>query len=138
MILFDLKCAADHVFEAWFRDSETYGAQAASGEIACPICGDTRIAKALMAPNVALSPETGSSVHAIRMMERIRALHDDIAKNSDDVGEKFPEEARKIHYGEAEKRNIHGRADLADARALDEEGIEFGILPPLPKRRNNS
>lgn len=137
MILFDLKCAEDHVFEAWFRDSETYGAQVACGEIACPICGDSQIAKALMAPNVARAGKTGSVGHAVWMMDRIRALHDEIAKNSDDVGEKFPEEARKIHYGEAEKRNIHGQADLEDARALDEEGIEFGILPPLPKRRDN-
>ncbi len=137
MILFDLKCAADHVFEAWFRDSETYGAQAATGEIACPICGDTHIAKALMSPNVARAATTGSAGRAALMMRQLRALHDEIARNSDDVGEKFPEEARKIHYGEAEKRNIHGRADLADARALDEEGIEFGILPPLPRRRDN-
>ena len=137
MILFDLKCASDHVFEAWFRDSETFDAQAASGEIECPVCGDSRIAKALMAPNVARTAETAGAAHAVQIMERIRALHDEIAKNSDDVGEKFPEEARKIHYGETEKRNIHGQADLDDARALDEEGIEFGILPPLPKRRDN-
>ena len=133
MILFDLKCSEDHVFEAWFRDSETYDAQAASGVIECPVCGDTHVTKALMAPNVA----TGSTEHVVQIMERFRALHDEITKNSDDVGEKFPEEARKIHYGETEKRNIHGHADLDDARALDEEGIEFGILPPLPKRRDN-
>ena len=64
-------------------------------------------------------------------------MHEEIARNSDDVGENFPEEARKIHYGETEKRNIHGRANLDDARALDDEGIEFGVLPPLPKRRDN-
>ena len=137
MILFDLKCSEDYVFEAWFRDSETYDAQAASGVIECPVCGDTHITKALMAPNVARVAATGSPEHAVQIMERIRALHDEITKNSDDVGEKFPEEARKIHYGETEKRNIHGHADLDDARALDEEGIEFGILPPLPKRRDN-
>ncbi|MFP6730539.1 MAG: DUF1178 family protein [Alphaproteobacteria bacterium] len=137
MILFDLKCAEDHVFEAWFRDSETYDTQAAAGEIECPLCGDCRITKALMAPNVARSSETRDPAQAAQMMRQLQAMHEEITKNSDDVGEKFPEEARKIHYGETERRNIHGRADMADARALDEEGIEFGILPPLPKRRDN-
>ena len=137
MILFDLKCADDHVFEAWFRDSETYDAQAASGEIACPLCGDSHIAKALMAPNVARSVENVGLGQAAQMMRQLKAMHEEITKNSDDVGEKFPEEARKIHYGETTKRNIHGRTNLEDARALDDEGIEFGLLPPLPWRKDN-
>ena len=137
MILFDLKCAEDHVFEAWFRDSETYDAQAASGEIACPLCGDSHIAKALMAPNVARSVENVGLGQAAQMMRQLRAMHEEITRNSDDVGEKFPEEARKIHYGETAKRNIHGRANLEDTRMLDDEGIEFGILPPLPGRKVN-
>ena len=137
MILFDLKCADDHVFEAWFRDSGTYEAQAATGEIACPLCGDSHIAKALMAPNVARSVENVGLGQATQMMRQLRAMHEEITRNSDDVGEKFPEEARKIHYGETAKRNIHGRTNLEDARALDDEGIEFGILPPLPGRKVN-
>ena len=137
MILFDLKCRKDQVLEAWFRDSETYDAQAASGEIACPLCGDSHIAKALMAPNLARSSETAGPARAALMMRRLRAMHVEITKNSDDVGEKFPEEARRIHYGEADKRNIHGVAKLEDARALGEEGIEIGILPPLPGRKSH-
>ncbi len=137
MILFDLLCAEDHVFEAWFLDSETYGSQAASGVIECPVCGDTRIAKALMAPNLARGVEAIDPTQVAMVMNQLRAMHEEIARNSDDVGENFPEEARKIHYGETEKRNSHGRAKLDDARALDDEGIEFGILPPLPKRRDN-
>ena len=137
MILFDLLCAEDHVFEAWFLDSETYESQAASGVIECPVCGDTRIAKALMAPNVARGVEAIDPTQVAMVMNQLRAMHEEIARNSDDVGEKFPEEARKIHYGETEKRNIHGRANLDDARALDDEGIEFGVLPPLPKRKDN-
>ena len=137
MILFDLKCGQDHVFEAWFRDGEAYDAQAASGEIACPLCGDSQIAKALMAPNVARGIENVDHDRAAQMMHHLRAMHDEITKNSDDVGEKFSEEARKIHYGETAKRNIHGRANLEDARALDEEGIEFGILPQLPGRKDS-
>ena len=137
MILFDLLCAEDHVFEAWFLDSETYDSQVASGVIECPVCGDTRIAKALMAPNVARGVEAIDPTQVAMVMNQLRAMHEEIARNSDDVGENFPEEARKIHYGETEKRNIHGRANLDDARALDDEGIEFGVLPPLPKRRDN-
>ena len=137
MILFDLKCAEDHVFEAWFRDSETYDSQAASGEIACLVCGDTRIAKALMAPNLARGTANADSGRAALMMRQLRAMHEEITKNSDDVGEKFPEEARKIHYGETAKRNIHGRAKLEDARALNDEGIEFGVLPLLPGRKDS-
>ncbi len=137
MILFDLKCADDHVFEAWFRDSHTYEAQAATGEIACPMCGDTRIAKALMSPNVARGPQSVDPGQATLMMRQLRAIHEELARNSDDVGEKFPEEARRIHYGEADKRNIHGVAKLEDARALGEEGIEIGILPPLPGRKSH-
>ena len=137
MILFDLKCAEDHVFETWFRDSESYDAQAASGEIACPVCGDSRVAKALMAPNVARGTASVDLGQGTRMMRQLRAMHAEITKKSDNVGDKFPEEARKIHYGETAKRNIHGRANLEDARALDDEGIEFGILPPLPGRKDS-
>lgn len=137
MILFDIKCAEDHVFEAWFRDSDTYEAQAASGEIACPMCGDTRVAKALMAPNVARGSAYADHGQGNLMMRQLRAIHEELARNSDDVGEKFPEEVRKIHYGETEKRNIHGEANLEDARALDEEGIKIGVLPPLLKRKDH-
>ncbi len=137
MILFDLKCAEDHVFETWFRDSETYDAQAASGEIACPVCGDSRVAKALMAPNVARGTANVDLGQAAQLMRQLRAMHAEVTKNSDDVGDKFPEEARKIHYGETAKRNIHGRANLEDARALDDEGIEFGFLPPLPGHKDS-
>ncbi len=137
MILFDLQCAEDHVFEAWFRDSETYDAQAASGEIACPLCGDTLIAKALMAPNVARRASHIDPGQAVLMMRQLRAVHEEATRNSDDVGDRFPEEARKIHYDETAKRSIHGRANLEEALALDDEGIEFGILPPLPWRKDS-
>ena len=134
MILFDLTCADGHVFEAWFHDGEAYDAQAAAGEISCPVCGDTAVAKALMTPNVARRASGVDPERAAALMHRLRAIHDHVKKNSDDVGARFPEEARKIHYGEAEKRNIRGHANLKDARALDAEGVEFGILPPLPRQ----
>ena len=137
MIVFDLKCASHHVFEAWFRDGATYEAQAAAGEVTCPLCGDTDIAKAPMAPKVARgsgSQDNPEFAKAAKAMAWMRAVHDHVEKNFDDVGRKFPEEARKIHHGETEKRNIRGEASADDARELKDEGIEFGVLPRLPRQ----
>lgn len=139
MIVFDLKCAHGHVFEAWFRDSAAYDAQARAGEVVCPVCGDVRIAKAPMAPQVArrsgeeAPAREAAPKPAAEAMRRLRALREHIEKTFDNVGDRFPEEARKIHYGEAERRDIYGEATLDEARALDEEGIAFGILPRLPR-----
>lgn len=133
MIVFDLKCPDDHVFEAWFRDGKTYDVQAAAGEIVCPICGGTKIDKALMAPNLTRRSSDRDAELAAKTMTQLRALRDHVEKNCDNVGERFPEEARKIHYGETEKRSIYGESSLDEARDLHEEGIEFGILPPLPR-----
>ena len=137
MILFDLKCADGHVFEAWFRDGATFETQAKAGEIACPVCGDTAVAKALMTPNVARGGESVTPEQAARVMRYLSAVRDHVEKTHDPVGDKFPEEARKIHYGEAEKRSIYGNATLEDARELDEEGIEIGVLPGPARRKNN-
>ncbi len=138
MIVFDLRCGKDHVFEAWFRDSETYDAQAKAGEVACPACGDTAVAKALMTPNVTTtSSESISPEQAAQVMRYLSAVRDHVEKTHDNVGDKFPEEARKIHYGETAKRNIYGNATADDARELDEEGIEFGVLPAPAKRKTN-
>ena len=79
----------------------------------------------------------GDFERAAKMVQMLQTMRTQVEDNCDYVGPGFAEEARKIHYGETERRNIHGRADMEDARALDEEGIEFGILPPLPKRRDN-
>ena len=146
MIVFDLKCAAAHVFEVWFRDSAAYEAQVKAGEIACPVCGDTAIAKAPMAPNLARrgasdsggdsdapAPGRGDAEKAGRVMRYLRAARDHVEKNFDDVGERFPEEARKIHHGEVDKRDIYGQATNEEARELRDDGIEFGQLPWLPR-----
>ncbi|MEE8274376.1 MAG: DUF1178 family protein [Alphaproteobacteria bacterium] len=133
MIVFDLKCTDDHVFEAWFRDGETYEAQAEAGEISCPVCGCTNVAKALMAPNVAPRSERRESARIEQVVHYLRAVHDHVEKNFDDVGRRFPEEARKMHYGEAEKRNIYGQATSEEAEELEDEDIEFGFIPPVPR-----
>jgi hypothetical protein len=146
MIVFDLKCPKDHVFEGWFADSEAFDQQVEAGEVACPVCGSVKIAKALMAPNVATrssaakGAESASGTVSLakhkeeagKVMAMMRAVKDHVEKNFDDVGTKFADEARKIHYGETEKRNIYGKATREDAKSLREEGVEFGELPDVP------
>ena len=133
MILFDVKCAKDHVFEGWFRDSDSFDKQVKAGEIECPVCGDAKLAKAPMAPNLARASDVRRAETAARAMRRLRAVRDHVEKNFDHVGERFPEEARKIHYGEVEQRNIYGDATADEARSLVDEGVEIGVLPSLPR-----
>ncbi len=139
MIKFELRCAEGHGFEAWFRNGETYEAQAAAGEISCPSCGDVRVAKAPMAPRIAKGPggARGDQAEAdrARRAEMLRALAEirrKVEESCDYVGETFAEEARRIHYGEAEARGIYGETSDEQAQELAEEGIDFGRVPWLP------
>lgn len=132
MILFELRCAQGHVFEAWFRDSATYEQQAEAGEIACAICGDSSVSKALMAPAVQSRPKLDPE-QAGRAMRLLRKVQKHIEQNFDHVGPRFAEEARKIHYGEAKRRSIYGEATAAEARELREEGIPVNQIPWLPR-----
>lgn len=131
MILFELRCTNDHHFEGWFKDNATYDAQSAAGEIACPLCGDTCVTKAIMAPR--LNKATGQNLDAQGAAQEMRRLLADlrqkIEQNCDYVGEKFPEEARKIHYGDAEERPIYGEASAEQATELEEEGIAVARVP---------
>ena len=136
MIVFDLKCGDGHVFEAWFRDGAAYEAQASGGEIVCPACGDTAIAKAPMAPNVARGAPSPEAERKEQAPGILRAVREHVEKTFDNVGERFPEEARKIHFGEVDKRNIYGQATGEEARALTEDGVEFGPLPWVPRHHS--
>ena len=138
MIVFDLKCAKDHVFEAWFRDNATFEKQRRAKDISCPVCGENKIKKAPMAPNIAVGATekngtagkaTKDTAIAEKMMSTCRALRDAVEKNSDYVGPRFAEEARRIHYGEADKRSIYGEASDRDARELHEEGVSITAIP---------
>jgi len=131
MILFDLRCASGHDFEAWFRDGATYDRQAGASEISCAICGSTEVSKALMAPAVASGPKLDEQ-QAARILGKWREVQRHIETHFDHVGRQFPEEARKIHYGEVEKRSIYGEATRAEAKELVEEGIKVGQVPWLP------
>jgi hypothetical protein len=150
MIVFDLKCRKDHVFEGWFADSDTFQAQVAVGEIACPVCGDKKVSKALMAPNVATRSSAAKAAEmaapapeqpltlaqqkeqAGQVLAMMRAVKEHVEKNFEHVGPRFAEEARKIHYGETDKRSIYGQATREQAEELADEGIEFGQFPDLP------
>ena len=150
MIVFDLKCGKDHVFEAYFADSATYEQQVEAGEIACPFCGDAKIAKAPMAPNIAVGnkargePELAPAPAPVparkptpremaRAIGTLRQMRSHIEQNFDHVGERFPEEARKIHYGEVERRSIYGDATKEEVGELADEGIEIGEIPWVPR-----
>ena len=138
MILFDLECRKGHAFEAWFKDSAAYASQRESGDISCPACGATDVKKALMAPNIAPSrglKRSKSAEAAAKTMtyyQMVKALHKEVADKCEDVGERFAEEARRIHTGEAEKRGIVGKATVKDAIELKDEGIECFPLPEVP------
>lgn len=151
MIRYSLVCEAAHGFECWFPSSESYETQVAHGLVTCPTCGSDMVSKAVMAPMVARkdrpparaleAPLSEGTVRMIseperKLREAIKALHAHVAATSEHVGERFAEEARKIHYGEAEGRSIHGQASLDEARALIEEGIDVAPLPLLPDDRN--
>ncbi|EWY42767.1 hypothetical protein N825_02630 [Skermanella stibiiresistens SB22] len=135
MILFDLKCRTGHVFEAWFRNGDAYEAQASAREIACPICGDVEIVKAPMAPRIAKSRSDAgdpAAKHKAEMLRELKDLRRKVEENCDYVGDRFAEEARRIHYGEVEKRGIYGEATEAESSELKEEGITFDRIPWVP------
>lgn len=151
MIRYSLVCEAAHGFESWFPSSDSYDAQAARGLVTCPICDSAKVSKALMVPSIARTdrerapapqpPQPAAPMTMVAEPERqlramLRALKDHVVANSEHVGARFPEEARKIHYGETEGRSIYGEASPDEARALIEEGIDVSALPILPDDRN--
>ncbi|HET9428030.1 MAG TPA: DUF1178 family protein [Allosphingosinicella sp.] len=139
MIIFNLKCVPQsHVFEAWFGSTVDYDSQQARGLVSCPICGSAEVGKAPMAPRVGAKgnrragSETDTSAGPEAMKSMLAALataQRELLSKSDFVGDRFPEEARAIHLGEAEARSIHGRASRTEAEALAEEGISVAPLP---------
>ena len=149
MKVLDLVCTHGHVFEGWFASEDDFLAQRERAEIECPFCGDARIAKKLSAPRLNLSNADVSAQNATRqdvvgaagMGEDLQAawltLARRIVAQTDDVGERFAEEARRIHYGESQERGIRGQASKAETEALIDEGIAVLplALPEALKRR---
>ena len=136
MISFNIRCSKEHVFEAWFNNSSAYEAQAKAGEIACPICGDTKVEKAPMAPRVNMGKSravANKTPSPAMVREFITKIHRHVKENCEDVGDQFAEEARRIHYGESEDRGIHGQASDEEVQELVEENIDVLRLPDLPR-----
>jgi hypothetical protein len=151
VILYNLVCDQRHEFESWFPNSAAYDKQVKRKLVACPVCGSAKVEKAIMAPrlarkdkstSVAVAPEEPAAPVAMispqeqEFRAKLKELRDHLTANADNVGKKFPEEARKMHYGEIEHRSIYGEATPQDAKELHEEGIEFHPLPVLPDERN--
>lgn len=141
MINYSVKCSNDHQFDGWFKDSATFDKQAKAKQIECPSCGDTKVSKAPMAPRISKSSVSQDSVEshaneiAREMAEAAGKIREHVEENCDYVGTEFAEEARKIHYGEADGRGIYGEATINEAKELDDEGIE---VLPIPKLKTNS
>jgi hypothetical protein len=157
MIRYNLRCERDHAFESWFQSSSAYEAQEKRKLVNCPVCGSAKVERAIMAPQIVskkgrevavpapatTTPEVATSASTPLMMAqerelrvKLKELRDHIVKNADNVGERFPNEARKMHYGDIEHRPIYGEASPQEARALIDEGVEVAPLPVLPDDRN--
>jgi hypothetical protein len=160
MILYRLRCSKGHEFESWFKDSKTYERQEKKSLIGCAVCGESKVARAPMAPRLgkgakkvevekpaadapatppAPTPEQQQQMAALarhmpkELREALIKVRTEVEKNCEHVGDKFAEEARKIHYGESDKRGIYGETSDEEAEALADEGIEFGRLPWIPR-----
>lgn len=137
MILFELNCGQGHSFEIWFKDGNTADRQLARKMVECPNCGDRRVGKALMAPRIGnkksdSAAKADMAVMAKTMREQLTEMRRKVEENCDYVGERFTDEARKIHYGESEARGIYGEASDEQHRELNDEGIDVARLPWLP------
>ena len=155
MIRYNLRCERGHAFESWFQSSSAYESQEKRKLVNCPTCGSVKVERAIMAPQIvskkgsraepapAASTEVTTAATPLMMMAqerelraKLKELRDHVVKNADNVGERFPNEARKMHYGDIEHRPIYGEASPQEARSLIDEGVEVSPLPVLPEDRN--
>jgi hypothetical protein len=154
MIRYALVCAKGHSFESWFQNSAAYDKQAKRALVTCPVCGTAKVEKEIMSPRLARArrrdaapapaSDTPSETTPVAMVspqerelrKKLKELRQHLTQNADYVGQKFPEEARKMHYGEIDHRSIYGEASPDEARKLHDEGVEFHPLPVLPDERN--
>jgi hypothetical protein len=162
MIRYALACEQGHTFESWFASSAAYDKQAKHGLVTCPVCNSAKVEKTIMAPRLAgtrkrasvpapapeaaasAAPPAADASAPVAVMspperelrKKLKELREHLTKNADYVGGRFPDEARKMHYGEIEHRSIYGEASPEQAKELHDEGIEFHPLPVLPDDRN--
>jgi hypothetical protein len=141
VIRFSLSCEHSHDFEGWFRSNEDFDVQRKRSLVECPVCGSHKVEKALMAPAVSTGRKREKVALAMNEQQRaamaqIKALTAKIRENADYVGDKFAEEARKIHFGESDPRGIYGEATPEEAKGLAEDGVAFMPIPVLPDDQN--
>jgi len=165
MIRYSLVCERKHDFELWFKNSADYDKQSKRGLVTCPVCNSAKVEKAIMSPSLGRGSKKGASalpaeitapapepapsepaavkspVAIMSPQERefrtkLKELRDHLVKNAENVGGRFPDEARKMHYGEIEHRSIYGEASPEEAKDMLDEGIEFHPLPAIPDERN--
>jgi hypothetical protein len=141
MISFSLSCDGGHAFEGWFRNSADFDNQQARDLVSCPTCGSTAISKALMAPAVSTGRKkeklaVAANAEQARVLAQLQELARKVRQEGENVGDRFAEEARKIHLGDAEARGIYGEATADEAKSLLEDGIPFMPMPVLPEDRN--
>jgi hypothetical protein len=166
MIRYALACERGHSFDSWFQSSAAFDSQIKRGLVLCPVCQSAKVEKAIMAPRLLGASKRGRAPEPAQapvpppaplpaqdatapaapvamvspqereLRKKLRELRDHLTRNADYVGKKFPEEARKMHYGEVERRSIYGEASSDQAKELHEEGIEFHPLPVLPDEHN--
>ena len=164
MIRYALACDQAHEFESWFPSGAAFEGQQARGLVTCPLCGSDKVEKQIMAPSMvarsgppapaepaepaapsdAPAPSAPPPPRPVAMFSErerelramLKAMREHVEKTADHVGERFPDEARKMHYGETEHRSIYGQASLAEAKEMLEEGIEIHPLPIIPDERN--
>lgn len=141
MIRFSLACDHDHDFDAWFRNNDDFDKQKKRGLVSCPVCGSSKVEKALMAPSVQTARKRDKVALSIgaeqkQLMGKLKELTEKLKENADYVGDKFPEEARKIHFGEADPRGIYGEASREEVKELLEDGVEIMPLPTIPDDTN--
>ncbi|WP_271897346.1 DUF1178 family protein [Candidatus Phyllobacterium onerii] len=137
MIHFSLHCDDDHEFEGWFRSNDDFDAQVEKQLVSCPVCGSDKVGKALMAPSVATGRQKEKIAIAMsKMASELREMAKKVRENSDYVGSDFAEQARKIHFGEAEQRGIYGEATRDEVEALVDDGVDVMPLPVFPDDHN--
>lgn len=141
MIRFALICEHEHEFEGWFRSNDDFDMQKKRGFVDCPSCGSHKVQKALMAPAVSTARKQETIALAMgeaqkQALAQLKAMAEKVRENVDYVGDKFAEEARKIHFGESDPRGIYGEATLDEAKSLAEDGVEFMPIPSFPDERN--
>jgi hypothetical protein len=134
MKVLNLRCAANHGFEGWFASEDDFAAQLAGTGVACPLCGSTEITRLPSAPRLNVGRHVGPEAEPAQPVQMtlqsqwLKVVRQ-VMNSTEDVGDRFAEEARRIHYGEVEERGIRGRASSKDAEALREEGIAVVALP---------